>query len=85
MYRVVDKEAGPKLEARKGRAKPDGPLVDGETLTLRRRTAAVMPGAGRLGHHCLPSRVAGTGRPLRWPQKSQGLAENLSLGQKPHP
>ncbi|OOP62739.1 hypothetical protein BMF89_08365 [Arthrobacter sp. SRS-W-1-2016] len=32
VYRVADKDAGPKLETTKGRAKPDGPLVDGETV-----------------------------------------------------
>ncbi|UYY81972.1 zeta toxin family protein [Arthrobacter sp. YA7-1] len=36
VYRVVDKDASPKLETTKGRTKPDGPLVDGETLAAVR-------------------------------------------------
>lgn len=36
VYRVADKDARPRLETTKGRAKPNGPLVDSETLAAVR-------------------------------------------------
>ncbi|UYY81956.1 zeta toxin family protein [Arthrobacter sp. YA7-1] len=36
VYRVADNDAGPTLQTAKGRAKPDGPLVDSETLAAVR-------------------------------------------------
>ncbi|MCB5291495.1 zeta toxin family protein [Arthrobacter sp. SO3] len=41
VYRVAGKDASPKLETTKGRAKPDGPLVDGETLAAVRAASTV--------------------------------------------
>ena len=43
VYRVADKDAGPKLETTKGRAKPDGPLVDSETLAAVRAASTTRP------------------------------------------
>lgn len=54
VYRVADRHSGPVLDAKMGRTKPDGPLVDGETLaavrtasTARSRQPLVRPAAGR--------------------------------------
>lgn len=36
VYRVADKDSAPELEKTQGRTRPDGPLVDGETLAAVR-------------------------------------------------
>lgn len=39
VYRVTDKNSGPVLDTRRGRTKPDGPLVDADTLAAVRTAA----------------------------------------------
>jgi hypothetical protein len=49
VYRVADKDAGPKLETTKGRATATGPLIDSETLAAVRAasTTRTMPHQAR--------------------------------------
>lgn len=49
VYRVADRHSGPVLESKMGRTKPNGPLVDGDTLAAVRAaaTARAAPAKGR--------------------------------------
>ncbi|WP_427019516.1 zeta toxin family protein (plasmid) [Pseudarthrobacter sp. P1] len=49
VYRVADQDSGPVLESKQGRVKPNGPLVDGDTLAAVRTaaTARTGPAQGR--------------------------------------
>lgn len=58
VYRVADKDASPKPEAMKGRARPGGPLVDSETLAAVRAASTTR----RPQHRGLPQGAEHFGR-----------------------
>ncbi|WP_427136760.1 zeta toxin family protein [Pseudarthrobacter sp. S9] len=47
VYRVTDQHSGPVLESKHGRTKPNGPLVDGDTLAAVRTAATARTGPAK--------------------------------------
>jgi len=47
VYRVADQHSGPVLESKQGRTKPNGPLVDGDTLAAVRTAATARTGPAK--------------------------------------